>query len=253
MLFRSKLLNEKENGAIFKDFNDAGINTHNIKQSFILDKDESIYGLGILQNGKMSQRNQHKHLVQGNVEDVVTFIQSIKGYGIYWDNYSPTDFSDTPDYTSFESAVGDCIDYYFIYGKNADGVIAGMRTLSGQVPMFPLWTYGFWQSRERYKSQNELLEVVNKHRELEVPLDGIIQDWQYWGNNYHWNAMDFLNPDFHNPQQMVDQVHANNAHLIISIWSSFGPMTKPYKELNEKGLLFDIKTWPASGDRKSVV
>ena len=241
------LLNEKDNGVVFTDFNDAGTKTFKVKQSFVLDKEEIIYGLGIMQNGKVSQRNQKKHLVQGNTEDIVTFIQSVKGYGLFWDNYSPTNFADDENETSFESEVGDCIDYYFMFGSNADGVVAQMRSLTGEVPMFPLWTYGFWQSRERYKSQNELLEVVNKHRELGIPLDGIIQDWQYWGGNYLWNAMEFLNAEFYNPQQMIDQVHAKNAHIIISIWSSFGPMTKPYKELNEKGLLFDIKTWPTAG------
>jgi len=241
------LLKEKNNGANFSDFNDAGEKTFKVKQSFVLDKDEAIYGLGILQNGKMSQRNQTKHLVQGNVEDVVTFIQSVKGYGLFWDNYSPTNFSDNDNETSFESEVGDCIDYYFMYGQNADGVVAQMRTLTGQVPMFPLWTYGFWQSRERYKSQNELLEVVSKHRELGVPLDGIIQDWQYWGNNYQWNAMEFLDAGFYNPQQMIDDVHAMNAHMIITIWSSFGPQTKQYREMNDKGMLFDFKTWPLAG------
>jgi alpha-D-xyloside xylohydrolase len=241
------LLNEKTNGATFTDFNDAGTKTFRVKQSYVLDKEETVYGLGILQNGKMSQRNQHKHMSQGNVEDFVTFIQSIKGYGIFWDNYSPTNFADNESETSFESEVGDLIDYYFMYGGNADGVIAQMRNLTGEVPMFPLWTYGFWQSRERYKGQNELLEVVDKYRELGVPLDGIIQDWQYWGGNYLWNAMDFLNPEFYNPQQMVDEVHAKNAHMIISIWSSFGPQTKQYKELNEKGLLFNIGTWPSGG------
>lgn len=86
-------------------------------------------------------------------------------------------------------------------GGNADGVIANMRELTGQVPMLPLWTYGFWQSRERYKSQNEIVGVVSKYRELQVPLDGIIQDWQYWGGNYLWNAMEFLNGEFWNPQK----------------------------------------------------
>lgn len=241
------LLKEIDNGTSFTDFDDAGVKTYKTKQSFTLDKEEAIYGLGILQNGKMSQRNQTKHLIQGNVEDVVPFIQSVKGYGLYWDNYSPTTFSDNQNITYFESEVGDCIDYYFMYGENADGVIAQMRSLTGQVPMFPLWTYGFWQSRERYKSQAELLEVVNQYRKLGVPLDGIIQDWQYWGNNYLWNAMDFLNPEFHNPKQMIDEVHAQNAHIIISIWSSFGPMTKPYRELEANGMLFNLSTWPESG------
>lgn len=238
----------KENNAPqFTDFNDVGVKTFRVKQAFVLDKEEAVYGLGILQNGKMSQRNQTKHMSQGNVEDFVTFIQTTKGYGLFWDNYSPTNFVDNPNETSFESEVGDCIDYYFMYGGNADGVIAQMRSLTGEVPMLPLWTYGFWQSRERYKSQYELMEVVDKHRELGVPLDGIVQDWQYWGSHYLWNAMEFLSSDFPNPKQMIDHVHAKNAHMAITIWSSFGPHTKQYKELNEKGMLFDFKTWPLSG------
>lgn len=231
----------------FTDFNDAGTKTFTVKQTFLLDKDEPLYGLGILQNGKMSQRNQTKRLVQGNVEDVVPFVQSVKGYGLFWDNYSPTNFADKPEGTSFQSEVGDCIDYYFMYGGDADGVVAQMRTLTGQVPMFPLWTYGYWQSKERYKSQNEVLGVLNKYRELQIPLDGIVQDWQYWGSNYLWNAMEFLDGNYYNPQQMLDEIHAKNAHMIITIWSSFGPQTKPYKELNEKGLLFNFRTWPLAG------
>ena len=134
-----------------------------------------------------------------------------------------------------------------MYGKNADGVIAQVRNLTGQAPMFPLWTYGYWQSKERYKSQEEVVDVVRKYRELGIPLDGIIQDWQYWGHNYLWNAMDFQNPTFNNPQKMMEDVHAMNAHMAISIWSSFGPMTKPYRELDKKGMLFNFTTWPQSG------
>ncbi len=241
------LLNEKQDGASFKDFNDAGTKTYSVGQVFSLDKDEAIYGLGILQNGKMSQRNQQVQMVQNNTWDFVTFFQSVKGYGLFWDNYSPTTFTDDESGTEFFSEVGDCIDYYFMYGKNADGVVAQIRGLTGEVPMFPLWTYGFWQSRERYKSQNETVGVVEKYRELGVPLDGIIQDWQYWGDNYHWNAMKFLNPGFPEPQKFVDDVHKLNAHLIISIWSSFGPETPQFKILQEKGMLMDFQTWPQSG------
>lgn len=240
------LLSEK-GAPRFTDFNDAGTKTYSVKQAFLLDKDEPLYGLGILQNGKMSQRNQQKHLVQGNVEDVVPLVQSVKGYGLFWDNYSPTNFADNADETSFESEVGDCIDYYFMYGGNADGVVAQMRALTGQVPMVPLWTYGYFQSKERYKSQEETVGVVKKYRELGVPLDGIIQDWQYWGHNYLWNAMDFKNPLFDDPQKMVDEVHGMNARMLISIWSSFGPATKPYRELDKKNMLFNFTTWPQSG------
>jgi alpha-D-xyloside xylohydrolase len=241
------LLTEKEAGSSFTDFDDAGVKTYTVSQSYLLDQDETIYGLGILQNGKMSQRNQEVYMVQNNTWDFVTFFQSVKGYGLFWDNYSPTTFKDDSSETSFSSEVGEGIDYYFMFGGDADGVIAEMRDLTGQVPMFPLWTYGFWQSKERYKSQGETVGVVKKHRELGVPLDGIIQDWQYWGSNYLWNAMEFLNEEFPNPQTMIDEVHDLNAQIIISIWSSFGPATKQYRELEKIGALYNFSTWPQSG------
>ena len=242
-----KSLLAEKSGMQFIDFDDAGTKTYQVYQPFVLDKEEAIYGLGQLQNGKMIQRNMTKNLIQGNVEDVSPFFQSTKGYGVFWDNYSPTLFTDNEVETSFRSEVGDCVDYYFMYGKDADGVIAQVRSLTGQAPMFPLWTYGYWQSKERYKSQEEVVDVVRKYRELGIPLDGIIQDWQYWGHNYLWNAMDFQNPTFNNPQKMMEDVHAMNAHMAISIWSSFGPMTKPYRELDKKGMLFNFTTWPQSG------
>jgi alpha-D-xyloside xylohydrolase len=244
------LLGEKEAGVRFTGFSDAGTKTCSVYQAFVLGKNEAIYGLGQQQEGKMIQRNLTLNMIQGNTDDYIPFFLSVKGYGLFWDNYSPTLFEDTPESTSFKSDVGDCIDYYFMYGGNADGVIARMRDLTGQVPMFPLWTFGYWQSKERYKSQDELVGVVNKYRELGVPLDGIIQDWQYWGNNYLWNAMEFLNPEFYNPQKMVDDIHGLNAHIIISIWNSFGPETKQYRELDKIGALMDFKTWPESGSEK---
>lgn len=242
------LLKEKQDGTTFKPFNDAGNKTLTVSQLFVLDKDEAIYGLGQHQRGNLNQRNQvYKNMMQGNTEDVVPFVQSIKGYGIFWDNYSPTTFSDTPEGTLLSSDVGEGVDYYFMYGGNADGVIAQMRDLTGQAPMFPLWTFGFWQSKERYKTQDETVGVVKKYRELGVPLDGIVQDWQYWGNNYLWNSMEFLNVDFANPRKMMNDVHNLNAHLMISIWSSFGPETKPYKDMKAKNMLLDFHTWPESG------
>ena len=241
------LLNEKENSTSFKSFNDAGSSTYSIGQGYVLDKDEAIYGLGQQQRGKMVQRNLTLNMVQGNTDDYIPFFQSAKGYGLFWDNYSPTIFTDNAESTSFTSEVADCIDYYFMYGGNADGVIGCMRNLTGQAPMFPLWTFGFFQSKERYKSQDELVDVVKKYRELKVPIDGIIQDWQYWGSNYLWNAMDFLNDEFPRPQKMVNDVHALHAHMTISIWNSFGPKTKQYRELDSMGALMNFSTWPQSG------
>lgn len=213
-----------------------------------LDKEEPIYGLGAIQDGKMNRRNSaHFMMEQSNLQDYQYVIQSLKGWGIYWDNYSRADFIDNEEGMKFSAEVGDAIDYYFMLGGSADGVNAQMRMLSGKVPMFPLWTFGYWQCRERYKSTEELLEVVRWHRKNGVPLDGIIQDWQYWGNNYLWNAMDFLAETYVNGKQMVDEVHRLNAHMMISIWANFGPHTLAYKQLKEKGLLYDFQTWPQSG------
>ena len=218
-----------------------------VSQTFSLDKDEAIYGLGTFQNGKMNRRGERKRMEQSNLEDFQNVLQSIKGWGLYWENYSPTLFEDNDKGMTFKSEAGEGIDYYFMYGGSADGVIAQVRHLTGDVPMFPLWTYGYWQSKERYKSARETEGIVDKYRELQVPLDGIIQDWQYWGSNYLWNAMDFMAEEFSNGKQMIENVHRKHAHFMISIWASFGPMTKQFRELDEKGLLLPIETWPQSG------
>ena len=226
---------------------EKGCDVSQVRQTFTLDKDEAIYGLGTIQNGKMNRRGESKRMEQSNLEDFQNVLQSIKGWGLYWENYSPTLFEDNAEGMTFDAEAGEGIDYYFMYGGSADGVIAQMRWLTGDVPMFPLWTYGFWQSKERYKTAAETEGSVDQYRALQVPLDGIIQDWQYWGANYLWNAMDFLSEDFATGPQLIQNVHKKHAHFMISIWASFGPMTQQFRELNEKGLLMPIETWPQSG------
>lgn len=243
------LLMEKDYGSQFTPMDYAGDQTYLVRQEFMLDKDEAIYGLGQHQKGKMNQRNQMIHLRQGNTEIAIPYLHSIKGYGLFWDNCSPTTFTDNPMGTAFDSQSGECVDYYFMYGGNADKVMKCMRDLTGKVQMNALWTYGFWQSRERYQSQEELLDVVRKYRELQVPLDGIVQDWQYWGvDPTTWNAVEFGNPLFPDPKKMVDDVHQLNAHIAISIWPSFGKATNINKELKKKGLLLDFKTYPEEAE-----
>ena len=226
---------------------EKGCDVSQVRQTFTLDKDEAIYGLGTIQNGKMNRRGESKRMEQSNLEDFQNVLQSIKGWGLYWENYSPTLFEDNAEGMTFDAEAGEGIDYYFMYGGSADGVIAQMRWLTGDVPMFPLWTYGFWQSKERYKTAAETEGIVDQYRALQVPLDGIIQDWQYWGSNYLWNAMDFLSEDFATGPQLIQNVHKKHAHFMISIWASFGPMTQQFRELNEKGLLMPIETLPQSG------
>ncbi len=239
------LLAEKPSSIGFTPFNDAGNSTYQVRQTFVLDSDEAIYGLGQHQQGRMNQRNQTIFLQQANTEICIPLVHSIKGYALYWDNYSPTTFTDNAQGMTFDSAVGDLCDYYFVYGGGADGVVAQLRQLTGKAPMFPLWTFGFWQSRERYVSQDELVSMVQKYRDLKVPLDGIIQDWRYWGEDHKdWNAVEFRNPQFPNPRKMMEDVHRLNAHAIISVWPSFGPGTGIYAELKRMNKLMIHETFP---------
>jgi len=244
-----RLFTEKDYGTQFTPTLDVGKSTFIVRQAFLLDKDEAIYGLGQQQNGKMSQRGQQVVLKNGNTKVCIPFFQSVKGYGIFWDNYASTLFTDNQQETSFES-LADCSDYYFMYGGSNDGVVAQMRSLTGQVPMQPLWAYGYWQSRERYKTQDELVGVVETYRSLHVPLDGIIQDWQYWGKDSVWNAMSFDLETFPDPQGMVDRVHNLNAHLMIVAWPGFAPGTKQYAEFKDKNMLINFDTWPPNAETK---
>ena len=237
------LFTEKDNGTKFTPIMDVNKKSYTVRQSFKLDEDESIYGLGQIQNGKLGIRNQQVILKNSPSKVCFPYFLSMKGYGIFWDNYSATTFTDDKNETSMES-LGDCSDYYFMYGGSPNGVVPQLRDLTGHAPMFPLWTFGYWQSKERYKNQKELMEVVAKYRELNVPLDGIIQDWQYWGKNNLWNDMKWDTTTFPDPKGMADFVHKNNAHLAVVAWPGFGVDTKQYAEFKSKKMLIDIDTWP---------
>ncbi|MGI4739384.1 MAG: TIM-barrel domain-containing protein [Janthinobacterium lividum] len=240
------LLSEPARGARFVAKKDVGQPTYRVQQRFELAPGEAVYGLGQHQDGHLNYRGQQVTLKQKNLDIALPVLHSSHGYGVLWDNYSTTQFADNAGGALFDSEIGDCVDYYLLNGRGtADGVVARYRQLTGQAPMFPRWTLGFWQSKERYRSQDETVGVVEKYRALGVPLDGIVQDWQYWGeDNDLWNDMAFNNPGFPNPQGMVDRVHALHAHQMISIWPSFGKKSKPYQELASQNMLFDFITWP---------
>ncbi|HTN35765.1 MAG TPA: TIM-barrel domain-containing protein [Arachidicoccus sp.] len=217
--------------------------TH-VAASFALSNGEAIYGLGQHQTGVMNQRGQTILLRQTNMDIAIPFLQSTKGYGLYWDNYSATIYHDSAGKMSLTSEAGSCIDYYLIAGENADAIIGGYRKLTGTVPLFPLWSFGYIQSRERYQSQAQVVGVVKKYRELKVPLDAVVQDWQYWGVNDNWNATRFDNPSFSDPVSMIHSVHQMHAKLLISVWPSFGGKSKIYQEMNSKNMLFNFPTFP---------
>lgn len=241
------LLKEKSEATQFVPVEYGKYSTYHVRQAFRLDRDEKISGLGQQQNGLFNQRNQLLQLRQNNTKIAIPYWYSLKGYGIYWDNTSPTTFTDSTTETAFESQCGECSDYYFIYTGDASGVLRNLRRLTGGVQMNALWTYGYFQSKERYQSQKEIVDVVKKYRELQVPLDCIVQDWQYWGvDEKKWNAVEFNNPNFEDASKMISDIHDLNAHIIISVWPSFGYNTAIHKEMKQKGMLLNFKTYPGS-------
>ena len=139
---------------------------------------------------------------------------------------------------SLYSNVADQIDYYFVHGQDLDEVIQGYRTITGKVPMMPKWALGFWQCRERYRSQDELLSVVKDYRKRTVPIDNIVQDWFYWKED-QWGSHEFDADRFPDPDGMVKELHDDlNAHIMISVWPKFYIGTRHYDEFNEKGWLY---------------
>ena len=233
----------------FAETTDGSFTSYTLTQCFLLDDDERIYGMGQLQDGRLNRRGTMVKLEQDNRSICIPYFLSSKNYGLYWDNYSPTTFSDTGAETSFRS-TGKAIDYYLLSASSSHNVQRSLRHLTGDCLLPPLWNFGVYQSKERYTSVNEVKSVVQKYRDQNIPLDCLVQDWQYWGDDAHWNAMEFLNPDYANYQDMIDFIHEKNAKIMISIWASFGPSTKQFAELKQKGLLFTAETWPTGADVK---
>ncbi|HKV78452.1 MAG TPA: TIM-barrel domain-containing protein [Candidatus Sulfotelmatobacter sp.] len=146
------------------------------------------------------------------------------------------------DETTFRSELGQAIDYYFFYGPQLNQVISEYRQLTGEAPLFPKWAYGYWQCRERYHSQQEILDTAAEFRKRKIPVDVLVQDWQYWGK-YGWNAMKFDEDHYPQPKEMLNQLHADDLHMMISIWSKFGEDTDVYKRMSAKSFLVPGTPW----------
>jgi alpha-D-xyloside xylohydrolase len=150
------------------------------------------------------------------------------------------------------SEMGDQIDYYFIHGNNADSVISGYREVTGKAQIMPKWAMGYWQSRERYKSQNEIIDVLKEYRKRNIPIDNIVLDWSYWPVK-SWGSHDFDPKFFPDPAGMVDEVHKLNAKIMISVWPKFYFTTDHYKEFDRNGWMYhqavkdSIRDWIGKG------
>ena len=234
------ILQEAENGRASAPTTVTNFNSTSVRQKFILPPDERIYGLGQHQAGVWNYRGKRVHLQQRNMEVGLPVLVSSKGYGILWDNPAVTDVDvgeTDAGVLSWTSEAGNAVDYYFMFGPSADGVIRDYRELTGTVPLMPEWLWGFWQCKERYQTQAEMTNVVAEYRKLGVPLDGIIQDWQYWTNG-GWGSHAFDPARYANPAEMVDDLHRMNAHVLISIWPKFDLGTENFNELEKAGVLY---------------
>jgi len=246
-----------ENGRYLEADTVMGENTFHVSQKFVLSEDEGIYGLGQHQDGIMNWRGHEVTLVQTNVHAVNPFLVSTKNYGILWDNASKTIFNDDDSGASFWSEVGDQVDYYYISGESMDEVIAGYRELTGQAPMFGKWAFGYWQSKERYKDANELMNIVKEYRDRRIPIDNIVQDWCYWADydpddgdktwksaKENWSSMQYHPSTYSDPVNTLKEIHDKyHMHYMISIWPALGPKTDIFKEMEENGFLYPAEHW----------
>lgn len=149
------------------------------------------------------------------------------------------------DTMTFRSQVGSAVDYYFLYGPAPSSSVAEYRELTGKAPLMPRWAYGFWQCRERYSSQQQLLDTAAEFRKRKIPVDVLVQDWQYWGK-YGWNALRFDESAYPSPADLMSALHKQDFHLVISVWAKFGAETVVDKEFVANNLV--LKSAASTGE-----
>ncbi|HSM78563.1 MAG TPA: TIM-barrel domain-containing protein, partial [Bryobacteraceae bacterium] len=190
------------------------------------------YGLGQHQAGVWNYRGDEVDLSQENTEIAVPLMVSTNGYGIFWNNASRSRMNNRFVHSVYwSSEVADRVDYYLIYGPEADQIVGRYRELTGEVPLFGRWAYGFWQCKNKYQSQKEVEDVAAKYRALHIPVDNIVQDWFWWKTmgEMKWNE------HYPDPQGMIDTLHKEHFHLMVSVWPYFRPGTAVYDEFEKNG------------------
>jgi alpha-D-xyloside xylohydrolase len=200
------------------------------------DTQEAFYGLGQHQAGVWNYRGEDVEISQDNTNISVPLLLSSNGYGIFWNNGSRSRFNNRFVHALYlSSEVADAVDYYFLYGPDFDKIVASYRELTGAAPLFGKWAYGYWQCKNRYDSQQELLGIAQKYRDLHIPLDNIVQDW-FW-----WNTMGepVFNKNYPDPKGMIDGLHNKHVHLMISVWPYFRPGSPVYADMDKRGFFID--------------
>ncbi|KRA62153.1 alpha-glucosidase [Caulobacter sp. Root656] len=212
-----------------------------IRQAFEIAGPQEFLGLGQHSDGALDRTGHSVLLQQKNTDVAVPMLWSTKGYGILWDNASVTTVEvglpQAANQLAFRSEAGRDVDYYFIAGPKPDAVIAGYRRLTGAAPMMARWTWGFWQSRERYSTQDELVGIARRYRQMNIPIDAVIQDWQYWAPG-QWGSHQFDPARYPDPKKMLADLKAMDVHAIVSVWPRFDAGLANTKALEAAGVLF---------------
>jgi alpha-D-xyloside xylohydrolase len=224
----------------------SGAPSYEAQNNFVFRPDEAIYGFGFTGDDTSNRRGKNLLLVQTNVGIIIPVMMSSRRYGVLWDTYSQMRFKDDAGAASLwaESAPGG-VDYYFMGSDTPDGVVGAYRTLTGQAPMYPKQAFGLFMSKERYKTQAQLLDVARTFRKERFPLDYIVQDWQYWGSDKDgsWSGMTWDPMRYPDPDGMARDIHALNMKLMVSIWPSIGNDTALAHELDAHNLRFAPLHW----------
>ncbi len=190
--------------------------TWKLSNHFVFQNGEALYGLGSHMEDYLNLRGKTQYLCQHNLKAMVPVINSTAGYGLLFDAGCSMLFTDEGKDSYVELEAAKEIDYYMMKGATMDRVVSQYRLLTGDVPMLPQYMFGYIQSKERYTSSDELMSVVAEYRRRQVPLDVIVQDWNYWPQGWGYIKMD---PRYYpNRKLLADSIHAMNAHLMVSIW-----------------------------------
>ena len=215
------------------------------KLHFDWQADEAIHGLGQFEEGIYNYRGNHQYLYQHNMRIPIPFFVSNKGYGLFMDCSSLMTFQDDANGSYLFMDTIEQLDYYFIKGYTMDEIISGYRTLTGKAVMLPKWAFGYIQSKEAYKTADELVAVAKKYRELKVPIDGIIQDWNTWEPG-KWGQKTVDKSRYPNLAKMNEKIHDLNIHTMVSIWPNTNVGGENHKEFAKAGyLLEDNSTYDA--------
>jgi alpha-D-xyloside xylohydrolase len=201
--------------------------------------DEALYGLGQFRDHHLNLRGKTRELVQFNTQAAVPVILSTGGWGIFWDNPSRTVYRDDKNGMCFTSDYGDAKDYYVFTGKSLDELVSVYRRLTGQAPMIPLWALGYHQSRNKYATQTEVLNIANRMVTEKIPFGSIFIDYYYWGK-YGTGSHRFDESLFPDRKTMLDSLHnVHHTHAVITVWPTFKPGTEHYREMHDRGFLIE--------------